>query len=78
MYNGMIRDSHDPSLGEELKRSHRLCEAYNRSGVDDEAEKQAVLKELFGTDDFGDDRSLLYPGHRRPLLDCRGVKNKIR
>ena len=61
MYSGMIYDSLDETLGEELKRSHRLCERYNSLGVDDEEEKQAILKELFGTDDFGDYRTMEKP-----------------
>ena len=61
MLAGMIYDSHDPTLGEELKRSHRLCEKYNALSCDDEEEKQAILKELFGTDDFGDYRTMDSP-----------------
>ena len=61
MYSGMIYDSLDQTLGEELKRSHRLCERYNALGTDDDAEKQAILKELFGTDEFGDYRIMDAP-----------------
>lgn len=61
MYSGMIFDSHSPELGEELKRSHRLCEEYNTLGIDDEEKKQAILKELFKNDDFGDYRTMEKP-----------------
>lgn len=61
MYKGMIFDSHSEELGAELKRSHRLCEKYNALNSDDEEQKQAILKELFGTDDFGDYRTMEKP-----------------
>lgn len=61
MLKGMIYDSHAAELGEELKRSHRLCEKYNALGVDDEEKKQAILKELFGDEDFGNYRTMDKP-----------------
>ena len=61
MYSGMIYDSEDEELGAELKRSHRLCDEYNALGVDDEKKKQEILKELFGTDAFGDYRFMEKP-----------------
>ena len=61
MYGGMIFDSHDPELAAELKRSRRLCDRYNALSVDDEEERLAILKELFGTEDFGDFRAMERP-----------------
>ena len=35
MHNGMIYDCLTEELGEAQKYSHRLCEQYNKLGVDD-------------------------------------------
>ncbi len=72
MYNGMIFDSHDEELGKELKRSRRLCDQYNALGVDDYEKQQALLKELFGTDAFGDYRTM-----ERPIYIDNGRDIKI-
>ena len=39
MHEGMIYDCLDPELGRVQKHSHRLCEQYNKLGVDDGEEK---------------------------------------
>lgn len=39
----------------------RLCDRYNALSVDDEEERLAILKELFGTEDFGDFRVMERP-----------------
>lgn len=53
MQNGMIYDTQDKELGEVQAHSHRLCEQYNRLGVDDEQQKKLLLAQLFPKDDFG-------------------------
>ncbi|MBP1550395.1 MAG: hypothetical protein J6A05_10365 [Oscillospiraceae bacterium] len=47
MHNGMIYDCLTDELGNVQKHSHRLCEQYNKLGVDDGEEKQKLLHELF-------------------------------
>lgn len=61
MHNGMIYDTQDPELGQVQKHSHRLCEQYNRLGVDDEQQKKEILAQLFPEDDFGDYRAMETP-----------------
>lgn len=61
MQNGMIYDTQDPELGAIQKHSHRLCEQYNRLGVDDEQQKKDLLCQLFSGDDFGDFRVMESP-----------------
>lgn len=61
MHSGMIYDCLTAELGEVQKYSHRLCEQYNRLGVDDVEEKKRVLRQLFPNDDFGDFRSMEVP-----------------
>ena len=61
MHNGMIYDSFAEELGRVQKHSHRLCEQYNKLGVDNGEEKQKLLKELFPNDDFGDYRVMETP-----------------
>ena len=66
LLRGLIFDSHSEELGEELRRSHRLCEAYNDLRGDDpatETQRRAILKELFGDQDFGDFRTMEKPIH---------------
>lgn len=53
MHNGMIYDCLTEELGKVQKNSHRLCEEYNRLGVDDGEAKEKLLKQLFPKDDFG-------------------------
>jgi len=53
MHEGMIYDCLDPELGRVQKNSHRLCEQYNKLGVDDGEEKNEILRRLFPDDDFG-------------------------
>ena len=61
MHNGMIYDTQAPELGQVQKHSHRLCEQYNRLGVDDEQQKKEILAQLFPEDDFGDYRAMEAP-----------------
>ena len=61
MHCGMIYDCLTNELGEVQKDSHRLCERYNRLGVDDDAEKQKILRQLFPKDDFGGYRTMEAP-----------------
>lgn len=61
MHNGMIYDCLTAELGEVQKNSHRLCEEYNRLGVDDSAGKEKILKKLFPNDDFGRFRAMEPP-----------------
>jgi len=61
MHNGLIYDCLDEELGKMQKYSHRLCEQYNKLGVDDEEEKQNLLRQLFPNDDFGGYRSMETP-----------------
>ncbi len=61
MHNGMIYDCLTEELAEVQKNSHRLCEQYNKLGVDDEEEKKQILKKLFPNDDFGVFRSMETP-----------------
>ena len=61
LHNCMIYDALDEEIGAEQKRSHRLCERYNSLGVDDDKQKQEILKELFIDDDFGDFRIMEKP-----------------
>ena len=61
MHNGMIYDCLTEELGEVQKYSHRLCEQYNRLGVDDDEEKQKILHQLFPDDDFGGYRIMENP-----------------
>ena len=53
MHNGMIYDCLTEEFGEVQKYSHRLCEQYNKLGVDDAEEKKKILRQLFPNDDFG-------------------------
>ncbi len=53
MQNGMIYDTQDAELVQVQKLCHRLCEQYNRLGVDDGEQKNKILSELFANDDFG-------------------------
>lgn len=53
MHNGMIYDCLTDELGRVQKNSHRLCEEYNKLGVDDGEAKEKLLKQLFLGDDFG-------------------------
>ena len=61
MHNGMIYDCLTEELGTIQKDSHRLCEQYNKLGVDDEKEKQELLYKLFPEDDFGNYRTMETP-----------------
>lgn len=61
MRAGMIYDCLDARLAAVQKESHRLCDAYNGLGVDDEGEKQRILRLLFPQDDFGDYRVMEKP-----------------
>ena len=61
MHSGMIYDCLTEELGEVQKHSHRLCEQYNKLGVDDAEEKKALLQKLFPDDDFGAYRSMEAP-----------------
>lgn len=40
MHNGMIYDCLTEELGKVQKYSHRLCEEYNKLGVDDNEKKK--------------------------------------
>ena len=57
----MIYDCLTEELGEVQKHSHRLCEQYNKLGVDDAEEKEKILRQLFPNDDFGGYRSMEIP-----------------
>lgn len=61
LHNCLIYDALDDEIGAEQKRSHRLCERYNSLGVEDDKQKQEILKELFIDDDFGDFRIMEKP-----------------
>lgn len=61
MHNGMIYDCFTEELGEVQKYSHRLCEQYNKLGVDDDDEKQKILHQIFPNDDFGGYRLMETP-----------------
>ena len=61
MHAGLIYDCFDEEIDKAEKDSRRLCEEYNRLGVDDEAEKEKLLKAVFANDDFGDYRSIISP-----------------
>ena len=61
MHNGMIYDCLTEELGNVQKESHRLCEQYNKLGVDDDEEKQKILHKLFPKDNFGDYRAMEIP-----------------
>ena len=61
MHNGMIYDCLSEELGKVQKYSHRLCERYNKLGVDEEEEKAKILRQLFPNDDFGAYRSMEVP-----------------
>lgn len=61
MHKGMIYDCLTEELGKVQKDSHRLCEQYNRLGVDNDEEKSIILHQLFPHDDFGDYRSMEAP-----------------
>ena len=61
MHNGMIYDCLTEELGKVQKYSHRLCEQYNKLGVDDIEEKKNILQQLFPNDDFGGYRSMETP-----------------
>lgn len=61
MHNGMIYDTQDAELGRVQKHSHRLCEQYNRLGVDDDEQKKELLLQLFPNDDFGAYRAMEAP-----------------
>lgn len=71
MHNGMIYDCLTEELGRVQKQSHRLCEAYNRLGVDDDAEKKEILRQLFPEDDFGSYRSMETPIF---IDNCREIR----
>lgn len=59
--NGMIYDCLDEEIGCLQRRSHALCEAYNRLSVDDDKERERLLRELFPNDDFGSYRGMEAP-----------------
>ena len=61
MRGGMIYDCLTAELGEVQRQSHRLCEQYNKLGVDDAEEKKKILRKLFPNDDFGMYRSMETP-----------------
>ena len=61
MHAGMVYDCLTEELGKVQKESHRLCEKYNKLGVDDEEEKEKLLRQLFPDDDFGGYRSMETP-----------------
>ena len=61
MHNGMIYDCFTEELGQVQKYSHRLCEEYNKLGVDDAEEKNKLLHALFPNDDFGSYRAMETP-----------------
>ena len=61
MQNGMIYDCLAEELGLVQKQSHRLCEQYNKLGVDDGAKKTELLHQMFPNDDFGAYRSMEAP-----------------
>ncbi|MBQ8781123.1 MAG: sugar O-acetyltransferase [Oscillospiraceae bacterium] len=71
MHNGMIYDCFAEELGEVQKHSHRLCERYNKLGVDDGEEKQSLLRELFPNDDFGGYRVMETPIF---IDNCREIR----
>lgn len=53
MRTGRIYDCMDEELGAVQRESHRLCQAYNALGVDEDEKKQALLRQLFPDQDFG-------------------------
>lgn len=57
----MIYDSFADEIVAEQIHSHRICERYNKLGVDNYEEKQSVLREMFPDDDFGDYRAMEPP-----------------
>lgn len=61
MTRGMIYDCMDAELGKVQHDSHKLCEEYNRLGVDDGEKKQQILHQLFPEDDFGSHRVMETP-----------------
>lgn len=61
MHAGMIYDTLTEELGHVQKDSHRLCEQYNKLGVDDEEAKKETLRKLFPNDDFGHYRVMETP-----------------
>ena len=61
MHNGMIYDCMDAQLGAVQKKSHQLCDCYNKLGTDDDSERQRLLREIFADDDFGDFRIMEKP-----------------
>ena len=71
MHNGMIYDCLTEELGAVQKHSHRLCEQYNKLGVDAEDEKKEKLREIFPNDDFGAYRSMETPIF---IDNCKEIK----
>lgn len=61
MHNGMIFDYFNDEMDKVQKHSSRLCEQYNKLGVDDDNEKQKILHQLFPNDDFGGYRLMETP-----------------
>ena len=75
MHNGMIYDCFDIEVASAEKESRRLCEQYNRTGVDDEEERNRLLRKLFPNDDFGDYRTMDVPILIDNYRDIRIGKN---
>ena len=61
MRNGMIYDCFDEELGREQSRSHRLCDAYNRTAYDEVEKRETLLKELFEVAEFDGFRAMENP-----------------
>lgn len=81
MHNGMIYDCPDAELGQVQKHSHRLCEQYNKLGVDDEQQKKELLAQLFEQDDFGDFRVMEAPifiDNCRKITEQDSMYRKVR
>lgn len=57
----LIYDCFDAEVDRAEKDSRRLCEAYNRLGVDDEIKKEELMRTMFPNDDFGNYRTMLSP-----------------
>ena len=72
MHRGMIYDCFNEEISAEQKRSHRLCDEYNKLCVDDDEKRQKILRELFGTDHFGRYRLM-----EKPIFIDNGKEIKI-
>lgn len=61
MHKGLIYDSISPEIEMAEKKSHKLCEKYNKINAMNDKKREKLLRKMFPDDDFGDYRTMVAP-----------------